>query len=66
MVGRGELTEEAWSVIAPLLPVSGGRRGGQWRDHRTVINGILWLRFVCSKTVKAGEEQQRETSLVDN
>ena len=42
MVGRGELTEAAWRVIAPLLPSSGGRRGGQWRDHRTVINGILW------------------------
>lgn len=41
MVGRGELTEEAWGVIAPLLPVR-GHRGGQWRDHRTVINGILW------------------------
>jgi transposase len=41
MVGRGELTEEAWSVIAPLLPGS-GQRGGQWRDHRTVINGSLW------------------------
>jgi transposase len=34
------LTEEAWSVIAPLLPAT-GRRGGQWRDHRTVINSIL-------------------------
>jgi transposase len=42
MVGRGELTEEAWRAIAPLLPSSGGRRGGRWRDHRTVINGILW------------------------
>jgi len=41
LVGRGELAEEAWHVIAPLLPASGGR-GGQWRDHRTVINGILW------------------------
>ncbi len=36
MVGRGELTEEAWSVIAPLLPGS-GQRSGQWRDHRTII-----------------------------
>jgi transposase len=42
MVGRGELTEEAWSAMAPLLPQSEGRGGGQWRDHRTVINGILW------------------------
>ena len=41
MVGRGDLTERAWTAIEPLLPVS-GRRGGQWRDHRTVINGILW------------------------
>jgi transposase len=40
MVGRGELTERAWQEIAPLLPTS--RKGGQWRDHRAVINGILW------------------------
>lgn len=40
MVGRGELTEAAWNAIAPLLPTQ--QRGGQWRDHRTVINGILW------------------------
>lgn len=39
--GGGELTEKAWGVIAPLLPAS-GLRGGQGRDHRTVINGILW------------------------
>jgi transposase len=41
MVGRGELTDLAWSSIEPLLPTS-GRQGGQWRGHRTVINGILW------------------------
>jgi transposase len=41
MVGRGELTDTAWSSIEALPPRSGAR-GGQWRDHRTVINGILW------------------------
>src|SRR6476646_4857439 len=41
MVGRGELTDRAWSSMESLLPRSGAR-GGQWRDHRTVINGILW------------------------
>jgi len=41
MLGRGGLADRAWSSIEPLLPAS-GRRGGQWRDHRTVINGILW------------------------
>jgi transposase len=41
MVGRGELTDMAWGVIEPLLPEN-QQRGGQWRDHRMVINGILW------------------------
>src|ERR671927_1022843 len=41
MVGRGELTDAAWARIAPLLPKN-GRRGKQWRDHRQVINAILW------------------------
>lgn len=41
MVGRGELTETAWVRIEPLLP-AGRKRGGQWRDHRQVINAILW------------------------
>jgi transposase len=41
MVGRGEITDRAWERIAPLLPKN-GRRGGQWRDHRNVVNGILW------------------------
>lgn len=40
MVGRGELTDKAWAVIEPLLPVNGG--GRRWRDHRQVINAILW------------------------
>jgi transposase len=41
MPGRGELTDAAWATIAPLLP-GNGKRGKQWKDHRTVINGILW------------------------
>ena len=41
VVGRGELTDKAWARIEPLLPPveSGGRH---WRDHRQVINAILW------------------------
>jgi transposase len=41
MLKKGELTDEAWARIAPLLPEN-GRRGGRWRDHREVVNGILW------------------------
>ena len=35
------MTDKAWAVIEPLLPpVQGG--GRRWRDHRQVINAILW------------------------
>ena len=40
MVQRGEITDRAWQEIEPLLPEY-GQSGGQWRDHRTVVNGIL-------------------------
>src|SRR5256886_13799223 len=41
MVGRGEWTDKAWAAIEPLLPKANARHG-RWRDHRQVINGILW------------------------
>ena len=41
MVRRHELTDAAWARIAPLLPPD-PRRGQRWRDHRAVLNGILW------------------------
>ena len=41
MVRRGEITDRAWHQIEPLLPEY-GQSGGRWRDHRTVIDGILW------------------------
>ena len=41
MVRRVELTDEAWARVEPLLP-EGGWRGGRWREHRMVTNGILW------------------------
>jgi transposase len=41
VAGRGELTDQVWERIRSLLP-GNARRGRQWRDHRTVVNGILW------------------------
>ncbi|MGA5411229.1 IS5 family transposase [Streptomyces lavendulocolor] len=41
MAGRGELTDAAWERIEPLLPRVGGH-GRPWRDHRQVVNGVLW------------------------
>jgi transposase len=42
MVRRGEITDRAWEQIELVLPANGGKKGGRWRDHRTVVNGILW------------------------
>ena len=40
--GTPALTDEGWARVAPLLPAN-GRRGQQWRDHRRVLEGILWV-----------------------
>lgn len=42
MVRRYELSEEAFGLVADLLPPN-GRRGQQWKDHRTMLNGIFWV-----------------------
>jgi transposase len=40
---RHELTGAAWAVIERLLPRTQCRRGRPWRDHRIIVNGILWV-----------------------
>ena len=42
MVRRYELTDAQFVMIEDLLPKN-GRRGAQWNDHRTTLNGIFWL-----------------------
>ena len=37
-----KLSDEQWARLKPLLPKN-GRRGGQWREHRTVVEAILWV-----------------------
>ncbi|MFG3510478.1 IS5 family transposase [Streptomyces sp. NPDC047821] len=41
MLSRGDLTDDEWAVLEPLLPKS-NNRCGRWRDHRQVINGIIY------------------------
>lgn len=41
MVRRHELTDAQWQKIESLL-LANGRPGGQWADHRRVINGVLF------------------------
>jgi hypothetical protein len=40
--GTPPLTDAGWARVAALLPAN-GRRGGQWRGHRRVLGGILWV-----------------------
>ena len=39
---RYELTDEQWQRIEHHFPRNGGR-GGQWKDHRTAVDGVLWV-----------------------
>ena len=38
----GRLTDAQWARIEALLPRNGSR-GRRWRDHRGVIDGMLWV-----------------------
>ena len=42
---RYELTDEQWQRVGHRFPAN-GRRGGQWKDHRAAVNGVLWV--LCS------------------
>ena len=39
---RFEITDDEWERLAPPLPASKPQRGGRRRDHRQVLNGILF------------------------
>jgi transposase len=41
---RYELEDRHWALVEPLLPQR-RTRGRWWRDHRQVLNGILWVLF---------------------
>jgi transposase len=45
-MGRYELTDEQWQKIEKMFPANKGKRGGQWQDHRQVVNGMIWI--LCS------------------
>lgn len=36
------ISDESWEWLEPLLPDRTPRRGGQWRDHRQVLEAIAW------------------------
>ena len=40
---RNELTDAQWGRLRPLLPPQKPRTGRPANDHRTVLEGILWV-----------------------
>ena len=42
-MGRGDLTDQQWQQLQPLLPPQKPIIGRPAKDHRTIINGILWV-----------------------
>ncbi len=39
---RYELTDEQWELIAGLFPSQRGR-GRRFRDHRSMVNAMMWI-----------------------
>ena len=39
---RFELSDEQWALIESLMPTP--KSGGRWNDHRTTLNGMVWVR----------------------
>jgi transposase len=39
---RHELSDPQWELLSPFFPPRPRRRGGQWKDNRTILNGIFW------------------------
>jgi transposase len=40
---RGELTDEQWEKLYPLLPPQKPKVGRPAHDHRLIVNAILWI-----------------------
>jgi transposase len=45
-MSRGDVSDEQWGLLEPLLPRLVRRadgRGRPWKDSRVVLNGVLWV-----------------------
>src|ERR1700678_1912421 len=43
ITNRGDLTDKEWERLQPLLPPQKPIVGRPAHDHRTILNGILWI-----------------------
>jgi transposase len=43
-MARGDLTDPQWQRIGPILPPErSGKPGHPYKQHRTILNGMLWI-----------------------
>jgi transposase len=42
-VNNGNLNNDEWSLLAPFLIEKGPKRGRPPRDHRRVLDGVVWI-----------------------
>ncbi len=40
---RHELTDEQWALIEDVFPKNGRGPGRPWRNHREMVNAMLWI-----------------------
>jgi len=74
---RHELTDAQWERLVPLLPPQRPHTGRPANDHRTVLNGIVWMlrtgapwrdlpeRYGSWKTVASRFRRWREAGVWD-
>jgi transposase len=61
---RYELRDEQFGLISDLLP-GNGKRGGQWNDHRTTLNGIFWILHTGAQWREVPERYGKCKSIYD-
>lgn len=74
---RHELSDEEWAQLEPLLPPQRPATGRPAHDHRTVLNGMIWIlrtgapwrdlpeRYGSWKTVYSRFRRWRDTGIWD-
>src|SRR6476469_7839351 len=75
---RHEVSDQQWELLAPFFPPRPRKRGGQWKDDRTMLNGIFWRlntgapwrdvpdRYGKWKTIHDRFSQMRQRGLLDH
>jgi transposase len=64
MTRRSELTDPQFALIEDLLPAT-GKPGGQWNDHRTTLDRILWILHTGAQWRERPDRYRRPKSVDD-